>query len=224
MIDGVRKMKSLESGSHMTSRHASGRADRCALRTAGAVLALAALLQGCATQPHAGGAQSGPAVHRPGVMTAEQKADFEAAMQLVQKQEYDKAAPLLDKVVQADPDNAIPAIDLALVYEKLGNMKQAEDSLAQALKADPANPVAANEYALLYRRTGRFAEARALYEKTLEKYPHFVMMHKNLAVLCDLYLKDYACALEHYTVYSAANPEDQKAKMWIADLRQRSGK
>ncbi len=208
----------------MTPWRARARADRPVWRTMGAMLALLALLQGCATQPHAGGTQSGPAVHHATVVTAEQKADFDAAMQLVQNKEYEKAAPLLSKIAQAEPDNPIPSTDLALVYEKLGDMKQAEESLKRALTADPDNPVAANEYALLYRHTGRFAEARALYEKTLEKYPHFVMMHKNLAVLCDLYLKDYACAIEHYSIYSAARPEDQKAKMWIADLKQRSGK
>lgn len=191
---------------------------------AAGALALFGLLQGCATSPHGKSTETSPAVHHAAVVTKEQKADFEAAMKLVDNKEYEKAADLLSKVANAEPDNAIPSINLALVYEKMGKMKEAEESFKSALKADPDNPVAANEYALLYRKTGRFAEARALYEKTLEKYPHFIMMHKNLGVLCDLYLKDYACAIEHYTAYSEVKPDDKTVKMWIADLRQRSGK
>ncbi len=198
---------------------------------AGLTVALFALLQGCATDnpktaadsPGKAGA-NGAAKKHAVVVSREQKADFDAAMQLVKKEDYEKAAELLDKVVKAEPQNAIPSVNLALVYEKLGKMKEAEESLKLAVSADPENPVAANEYALLYRRTGRFTEARALYEKTLEKYPNFVMAHKNLGVLCDLYLKDYECAIKHYTVYSAVYPDDKTVKIWIADLRQRSGK
>lgn len=196
------------------------------LRNACAALALFALLQGCATdhpKATADSSKQGAAGTHAAVASPEQKADFDAAMQLVQKEDYEKAAELLNKVVQADPKNAIPSINLALVYEKLGKLKQAEDGLKLALDADPENPVANNEYALLYRRTGRFAEARALYEKTLEKYPNFVIMHKNLGVLCDLYLKDYECAIKHYQAYSAVKVDDKSVKIWIADLRQRSG-
>lgn len=193
------------------------------LRTAIVMLGLFVLLQGCASQGPRKEATATP-VHPAGVITAEQRSDFEKAMKFANDKEYEKAAALLSKVAEAEPDNPIPGINLAMVYEKLGKMKEAEDALKAALKADPDNPVAANEYALLYRRTGRFKEARALYEKTLQKYPHFIMMHKNLGVLCDLYLKDFACAIEHYEAYFAVKPDDKTVKMWIADLKQRSGK
>jgi len=202
----------------------SRNSDRVMLRTAGVMLALFALLQGCATNGVKTTASTPAATHHATLVTADQKADFEAAMASVKKQDYDKAAELFTKVAKEEPDNAIPRIDLALVYEKQNKMKEAEASLQDALKVDPDNPVADNEYALLYRKTGRFKEARELYEKTLEKYPHFIVMHKNLGILCDLYLKDYACAITHYTAYSAVKTDDKTVKMWIADLKQRSGK
>jgi tetratricopeptide (TPR) repeat protein len=223
MMERLRMTTLFKSREH-THRNLFDRGGRRAgLRVAGAMLVLVGLLQGCAA-PHARNTETTHAVHHDAVVTREQKADFEEAMKLADNKEYEKAADLLSKVANAEPDNAIPAINLALVYEKMGKMKEAEDALKSALKADPDNPVAANEYALLYRKTGRFAEARALYEKTLEKYPHFIMMHKNLGVLCDLYLKDYACAIAHYTAYSEVKPDDKTVKMWIADLKQRSGK
>jgi len=88
----------------------------------------------------------------------------------------------------------------------------------------PEHPVACNEYGLLCRRSGRFAEARAVYEKSITRFPNYFPLHRNLGILCDLYLNDPACALEHYEIYSAARPENKQVKLWIADLRARLGR
>ena len=189
-----------------------------------AVIALAmyALLQGCATdQPKKVDIKSAtPSV----VLTAEFRDDFDAAMAFVKAEEYPKAIDLLNKIVKAVPNNAVASINLALVYKQQGRLKEAEDSLKLALIAEPENPVAHNEYAVLYRKTGKFSEARTLYEKILEKYPNFNMAHKNLGILCDLYMKDFECALKHYVIYSDANQDDKTVKTWIADLKNRAGR
>jgi len=158
------------------------------------------------------------------VITSETRADFETAMTHLKAEEYDAGIALLVKVTKANPDKAVPNINLALAYKQTGKMKQAEDSLKQALLAEADNPVANNELALLYRKTGRFAEARQVYEKILEKYPNFRIAHKNLGILCDLYLKDYDCALKHYVFYSDVVQDDKTIKIWIADLQKRAGR
>lgn len=193
------------------------------LRSSGMMLALFVMLHGCGSvQPRKVESQaSAPPVV---ALTSEARADYEAAMDFIKAEEYEKGIELLNKVVKVSQRNAIPYINLALVYKKQGKLKLAEENLKLALNAEPENPVANNEYALLYRKTGRFTEARQIYEKILEKYPNFNMAHKNLGILCDLYMKDYECALKHYVVYSNVVQDDKTVKIWIADLQKRLGK
>lgn len=192
------------------------------LRKVGIILLLLVFLYGCAgKQSVKVETQTGKA---PVVVSAEARAEFDAAMVSIKAEDYEKGIALMSKVVKMLPDNAIPSINLALAYKKLGKLKLAEESLKLALNIDPENPVANNEYALLYRKTGRFNEARKLYEKTLEKYPNFNMAHKNLGIICDLYLKDYECALHHYVIYSNMMQDDKTVKIWIADIQKRLGK
>jgi Flp pilus assembly protein TadD len=194
-------------------------------RTTGMFLLMTALLCACA----ADGTRKEEAVPNvvptsSPVIAPELRADFDVAMSHIKAEEYDAGIELLTKVVRAVPNAVVPNIDLALAYEKTGKLKQAEESLQQALKAEADNPVANNELALLYRKTGRFAQARQQYEKILDKYPNYRMAHKNLGILCDLYMKDYECALKHYEFYSSQVQDDKAVRIWIDDLKKRSGK
>jgi len=40
-------------------------------------------------------------------------------------------------------------------------------------------------------------------------------------VLCDIYIQDLACALEQYEEYTSKNPDDEKVKIWLADIKSR---
>ncbi len=195
-------------------------------RTTGLILLTTGLLYACAaeTPRKEGAALNEPVVAAAAVITPEVRADFDAAMSHIKAEEYDAGIELLTKVVKAVPNAAVPNIDLALAYEKTGKLKQAEESLQLALGVEADNPVANNELALLYRKTGRFVQARQLYEKILDKYPDYRMVHKNLGILCDLYMKDYECALKNYEFYSDVVQDDKAVKIWIADLQKRSGK
>jgi Tfp pilus assembly protein PilF len=147
--------------------------------------------------------------------------DFQRAVTMLNSKEYEQAAGLLEKVIEQSPGVTAPYINLAIAYRHLDKPKQAEMHLKAALDLMPTHPVACNEYGMLYRKTGRFNEARAMYEKALERFPEYYPVHRNLAILCDLYLDDLNCALEHYEIYGRAVPEDGQVQMWITDLRNR---
>lgn len=190
------------------------------------VLALcAALLQGCASEP-AKPAPDPTLTEEASRMKVgpKERAEFDAAMKAMAANEHEKSIALLEGLAQALPGNPIPHINLALVYRKMDQLEKAEKSLKTALEIAPDHPVASHEMALLYRKSGRFQEARELYEKILRQHPNFNLAHRNLGILCDLYLQDYACALDHYTRYGAEHPDDKQLAIWIADVQRRAGK
>jgi len=157
-------------------------------------------------------------------MDASSRRDFEHAVAILNEQEYDRAIDLLEKVIEQSPGVTAPYINMAIACQYIGKLEQAEEHLKTALLLVPGHPVACNEYGLLYRKTGRFVEARVIYEKALSRFPDYYPVHRNLGILCDLYLNDLACALKHYEIYSEASPEDKQVKLWIADLRVRLGR
>ena len=201
-------------------------------RPAGLLLAgaLVMALAGCAGGPPKseprleGGTTAGVTVEETSQIDADVRADFEAALALLKEEKYERAIELLTRVTERLPTNTAPFINLAIAQQNIGRFEAAEENLKKALAIRPDHPVARNEYGILYRRTGRFAEARKAYEETLSKYPSFLAARKNLAILCDLYLKDYDCALTNYQLYGQAAPGDKNVEIWIADVKSRAGR
>ena len=150
--------------------------------------------------------------------------DFERAVAMMKDQDYGQAIDILEKIIEKSPGVTAPYIDIAIAYRYIGKPEKAEEHLKAALQLVPDHPVASNEYGLLCRKDGRFADARAIYDKAIARFPGYYPMHRNLGILCDLYLNDPECALEHYEIYSEAKPEDKQVKLWIADLRARLGR
>lgn len=147
--------------------------------------------------------------------------DFERAVVLMNAQDYGAAVELLEKVIKRSPGVTAPYINLAIALGHTDRAAQAEEHLKTALRLVPDHPVACNEYGLLCRKAGRFDEARTFFERALARFPDYYPAHRNLAILCDLYLNDLNCALTHYEMYNQARPGDKQVGIWIADLRNR---
>ena len=162
-------------------------------------------------------------ITEPSSMDAQLRADFEQASVMIKATEYEKATELLEKVIAQSPGITAPYINIAIAYKHMNKPEKAEPHLKSALELFPGHPVASNEYGLLLRKAGRFAESREVYEKSLAIFPEYHPIHKNLGILCDLYLNDLACAVEHYGIYSKGVPKDEQMKLWLAGLQARLG-
>ncbi len=201
-----------------------------------------ALFSGCATsakvksQPVTTVTNQGPSVSRledgrqgfvirenPS-MDAESRDEFERAVAMMNDGKNDKAIELLTKVIERSPGVTAPYINIAVAYMRTGKLEPAEQNLKTALGLVPNHPVASNEYGLLLRKGGRFKEAREIYEKALASFPDYLPIHRNLGILCDLYLNDPECALKQFEIYSEGMPADAQVKIWIAELRTRLGR
>jgi len=149
------------------------------------------------------------------------RADYEEALKVLERGQHEQGIGMLEAVASAAPLLSAPRIDLGIAYHRIGDLESAEANLLQALELNPGHPVAHNELGIIYRKTGRFTDARNSYDAALEVYPGYHFARRNLAVLCDLYLADLACALENYEAYMATVPGDDEATMWISDIRNR---
>lgn len=212
-------------------------------RAAGrAALALAlALSAGCATmaavtqRPAMPVKHQGPSVERikdgrqgfvireSAGMDAGSRGEFERAIAMMNDGKNDKAIELLTKVIERSPGLTAPHINVAMAYMRTGKPEPAEQHFQTALELVPDHPVVSNEYGLLLRRAGRFQEAREIYEKALASFPEYLPLHRNLGILCDLYLNDPECALNRFELYSEGMPQDAQVKIWISELRIRLG-
>jgi len=201
-------------------------------RRLAAALVLAVALLGGWTTASAGKPQGAESTPQPGAgafqltekvrISADVRADYDNAMHLLDAKQYDQGIVLLLKVTQKAPNATAAYVDLGIAYGKSGDLDKALASLKHAVELNPRQLVAYNELGIVYRRKGDFAAARDSYERALGVFPGFHYARLNLAILCDLYLGDLACARDNYAAYQQLVPDDKQVAKWIAAVNARA--
>lgn len=86
--------------------------------------------------------------------------------------QYDKAAHLLEKLYDMDPENAVYLLDIGNIYlDGYGDADKAISHFKKALKLDGNNPKIYIDLGRAYEKKGDFENALATYAKAAEMFP-----------------------------------------------------
>lgn len=142
------------------------------------------------------------------------------ALQLMGAGNDDAAMKMLTDVSKLNDSLSGPYVNRGLIYLKQGEQEKAESSFRDAIGRNSENVTALNQLGILLREKKDFDGARQKYEAALgidENHPN---AHLNLGILCDIYLQDKECAMQHYQAYNKLNTGDEKINNWIIDLKE----
>ena len=69
---------------------------------------------------------------------------------------FQEALPVIQKVLELDPDNSDAHMNLGGISKELGNFDQAFASTLKSLELNPDNPVAHMNLGIFYKEIGNF--------------------------------------------------------------------
>ena len=154
--------------------------------------------------------------------------EYQQAITLIDNGQLDEADSLLVKLADKYPDLAAPLYNLGVISEAKKDVDGAIGFYNQAIEADKRYYLAYNNLGVIARSQGNFDQALNYYRNGLTIAPDNRELHYNMAVLNEIYLHDYAKAIEHYELYLAlfdengADSPDKNVVSWVKDLKRRS--
>ena len=141
---------------------------------------------------------------------------------MITAKEWQAVLAELHALSQAYPRFSGPSLNLALVYQQIGDAEQAQHWFQQSIANNPDNIFAYNEYGIFLRKQGRFKEAETVYLQALGQWEASADTHRDIGILYDLYMGEGEEALQHYQRYqSLTGDQDRVVSGWIVDLERR---
>ena len=187
--------------------------------------AIVFMLGGCASAPQERAmvpVSDGVLVETKAVTDVE--GEFQAALQLMQAEDWHAAADKLVALTAAKPQLSGPWTNLGIVSNMIGDTAAAETAFKKAIDANASQVVAYNELGIIYRRSGRLEQAAFIYNEGLKIDPNDKNIHWNIGILYDSYLPNPVQALHHYEYYQQlTQSEDRQLLSWISALREQTG-
>jgi tetratricopeptide (TPR) repeat protein len=158
----------------------------------------------------------------PPMKTTQTSVDSEALYDSMASGEWQKAHLEVSRQLTTSPKYALGYINLGIINEQLERPNEAFAAYTSALMLAPQNIAALNRLALLSRRQGDFSGAEQLYQRALGVNPEHAATHRNLGILYELYLGQFANAIEHYAACRRfSQQEDSQMTYWLQDLKRR---
>ncbi|AXQ27654.1 hypothetical protein D0B54_02765 [Solimonas sp. K1W22B-7] len=190
------------------------------------VLALGAALGACKT--------TGPSLpDRPAAETGKPKppdkgdpqARFKAALEQLKGKQFAEAEQALVELTKDFPEYSGPWTNLGIIYFNSNRKGPAAAAFNKAAVLNQDNVVAFNYLGMLARETRDYPRAQMAYDKALKLQPDNALVHLNLAILLDEYLKRPADALPHYKEYQRlSGKQDLRVLAWVAEIEANAAK
>lgn len=112
--------------------------------------------------------------------------------------------PLLQRFEESPTSDL--SIEIALLYDELGDLETARYYFERALELDPNNPCAYYGLAMLFEAEGEVEKAIAYYKEAIALDPHYIAAHFFLACLYDDIGEVYL-AIYHYEQVLSLDPD-----------------
>ena len=125
----------------------------------------------------------------------------------------------LERAYSFDPSNPEISLAKAYYYQKVGDMKSAEESYRALISLDSSNPDAYNNYGVFLCSQKRYAEADDSFHKALEQ-PDYIRMDDTYenAAFCSLKSGNKSKAAEYYDLAIGYRPNRGKLLLEAAEL------
>jgi tetratricopeptide (TPR) repeat protein len=112
-----------------------------------------------------------------------QTAQINQAIGLIDLDQYDRAASLLEAVVRANPENMRALFQQARVFIRRGQLDEAEANIRRVLVSFPRDRMSLQQLGELCKIKHDYRAARECYEKILAIDPEDLGAHYNLMLL-----------------------------------------